>query len=291
MRFVYSTKKMDANKIIIITTILNFFVFLIKVTVGIVFSFSTLIADSIQSFIDFLTDIMSLIANKIGKRRANKTYPFGYGQVYYLANLITGFLLFLIGIFIVYQFFFFKSDLKPNLILFILLLIVMTIKLIVVKLLHNYSIKFKSELLIESFKESKTDFISTCIVLMILVLSLFEDSIPLNINVDKIGSLGMAIYVFYTSIKMMISNIRGLLMNDEENNEIKEEIINEINQFKEIDLKKVKVIKMSIYYSVFLQIDFDDNLKIKEYLKIEKELKHHLKSKNKLIRFIDIEPV
>lgn len=282
---------MDANKIIIITTILNFFVFLIKVIVGIVFSFSTLIADSIQSFIDFLTDIMSLIANKIGKRRANKTYPFGYGQVYYLANLITGFLLFLIGIFIVYQFFFFESDLKPNLILFILLLIVMTIKLIVVKLLHNYSIKFKSELLIESFKESKTDFISTCIVLMILVLSLFEDFIPLNINVDKIGSLGMAIYVFYISIKMMISNIRGLLMNDEENNEIKEEIINEINQFKEIDLKKVKVIKMSIYYSVFLQIDFDDNLKIKEYLMIEKELKHHLKSKNKLIRFIDIEPV
>lgn len=291
MRFVYSTKKMDANKIIIITTILNFFVFLIKVIVGIVFSFSTLIADSIQSFIDFLTDIMGLIANKIGKRRANKTYPFGYGQVYYLANLITGFLLFLIGIFIVYQFFFFESDLKPNLMLFILLLIVMTIKLIVVKLLHNYSIKFKSELLIESFKESKTDFISTCIVLMILVLSLFEDFIPLNINVDKIGSLGMAIYVFYISIKMMISNIRGLLMNDEENNEIKEEIINEINQFKKIDLKKVKVIKMSIYYSVFLQIDFDDNLKIKEYLMIEKELKHHLKSKNKLIRFIDIEPV
>ena len=101
----------------------------------------------------------------------------------------------------------------------------------------------------------------------------------------------MAIYVFYTSIKIMISNIKGLLMNDEENNEIKEEIINEIKQFKKIDLKKVKVIKMSIYYSVFLKIDFDDNLKIKEYLMIEKELKHHLKSKNKLIRFIDIEPV
>lgn len=291
MRFVYSTKKMNENKIIIITTILNFLVFLMKLMVGIVFSFSTLIADSIQSFIDFLTDIMSLIANKIGKRRANKTYPFGYGQVYYLANLITGFLLFLIGIFIVYQFFFFKSDLSPNLILFTLLLIVMAIKLIVVKLLHKYSVKFKSELLIESFKESKTDFISTCIVLIILVLSLFEDSIPLNINIDKIGSLGMAIYVFYTSIKIMISNIKGLLMNDEENNEIKEEIINEIKQFKKIDLKKVKVIKMSIYYSVFLKIDFDDNLKIKEYLMIEKELKHHLKSKNKLIRFIDIEPV
>lgn len=85
---------MKDNKVIIITTILNLIVALLKLAFGIAFSFSTLIADSVQSFIDFITDIMSLIANKIGKRRANKTYPFGYGQIYYIANLFTGFLLF-----------------------------------------------------------------------------------------------------------------------------------------------------------------------------------------------------
>ncbi len=281
---------MKENKIIIITTILNFLVFLTKAITGIIFSFSTLIADSIQSFIDFLTDIMSLIANKIGKRRANKNYPFGYGQVYYLANLLTACLLFLIGIFLVYQFFFFESKLKPNMILFLLLLIIIVIKLIVVKLLYQYSIKLKSELLIESCKESKADFISTCVVLMVLILSLVEDALPF-INIDKIGSLGMAIYVFYTSIKMINSNISGILMNDKENNEIKEGIINETNEFKEIHLEKVNVIKMSTYYSVFLQIGLDDNITIKEYLIIEKKLKRHLKSKNKLIRFIDIELV
>lgn len=281
---------MNENKIIIITTILNFIVFLFKLVIGIIFSFSTLIADSIQSFIDFLTDIMSLIANKIGKRRANNTYPFGYGQVYYIANLFTGFFLFLIGIFIIYQFLFFKSELKFNLALFIILLLIISIKLIVVKLLYKYSIKFKSELLIESLKESKTDLISTCVVLIILILSLFEKYIPPYINIDKLGSLGMAIYVFYTSIKLIISNINGILLNDDENQEIKKEIINEISNFEKITLKKVKVIKMSAYYSVFLTIDLDDNLKIKEYLIIEKKLKKHLKSKNKLIRFIDIEP-
>lgn len=196
---------MKENKIIIITTILNFLVFLTKAITGIIFSFSTLIADSIQSFIDFLTDIMSLIANKIGKRRANKNYPFGYGQVYYLANLLTACLLFLIGIFLVYQFFFFESKLKPNMILFLLLLIIIVIKLIVVKLLYQYSIKLKSELLIESCKESKADFISTCVVLMVLILSLVEDALPF-INIDKIGSLGMAIYVFYTSINKRRNN-------------------------------------------------------------------------------------
>ena len=101
---------MKENKVIFITTVLNLIIFILKLVSGIVFSFSTLIADSVQSFVDFITDITSLIANKIGKRRANKTYPFGYGQIYYIANLFTGFLLFLIGIFILYQFFFFKED-------------------------------------------------------------------------------------------------------------------------------------------------------------------------------------
>lgn len=280
---------MNVNKVIIISTILNFLVFLAKTIIGITFSFSTLIADSIQSFTDFLTDIMNLIVNKIGKRRANKTYPFGYGQVYYLANLITGFLLFLIGIFIVYQFFYFKSGLKFNSLLLLLLLLILSVKSVVVLLLHKYSIKLKSELLIESFKESKTDLISTCVVILVLIMTLFEKY--LSFSIDKLGSLCMAMYVFYTAIKMMISNVSGLLMNDEENNEIKEKIINELKEYKEFRLKKVKVIKMSTYYSLFLQIDLEDNLTIKEYLLIEKNLKKHLKIKNKLIRYIDIEPV
>ena len=94
---------MKESHVLIITALLNAAVAVIKLLTGVAFSFSTLIADSIQSFIDFFTDIVSLVANRIGKRRANKTYPFGYGQVYYLSNILTGLLLFFIGVFIVYQ--------------------------------------------------------------------------------------------------------------------------------------------------------------------------------------------
>lgn len=282
---------MKENKIIIITTVLNFIVAVLKLITGIIFSFSTLIADSIQSFIDFVTDITSLIANKIGKRRANKTYPFGYGQVYYLANLFTGFLLFLIGIFILYQFFFFKAKFTPSIKIGIALLIVLALKYAVVYLLKTYGKTYKSELMIEASKESKADFISTCVVLAVLILSFFEKYIPSYINIDKLGSLGMAIYVFYISIKMIISNIRGLLTNDVENNDLKEEIENELKNFKKLELKKVKIIKMSTYYIVFLQVKVKDNISIKKYITIEKELKSHLKAKNKLIRFIDVEPI
>ena len=282
---------MKENKIILITTILNFIVAVFKLVVGLAFSFSTLIADSIQSFIDFITDITSIIANKIGKRRANKTYPFGYGQVYYLSNLFTGIMLFFIGVFILYQFFFFDIKFTPDYRIAIYLLIILLLKSIVIYLLKHYGKTYKSELMIESSKESKADFISTCVVLAVLLISFFEQYIPDFINVDKIGSLGMAIYVFYTSIKMIVLNIKGILTNDQENTELKEEIENNFKDFPKLKLNNVKVIKMSSYYSVFLQVKVDEKISIKKYIELEKKIKSQLKSKNKLIRFIDIEPV
>lgn len=282
---------MKENKIIIITMLLNLIVASIKLTTGILFSFSTLIADSIQSFMDFITDITSLIANKFGKRRANKTYPFGYGQVYYIANLLTGALLFLIGIFILYQFFFFEGEIITNIYLLIAIVTVLVMKFIVVKLLRNYGKEYKSELMIEAAKESNADFISTCVVLIVFILTLFRNYISININVDKIGCLGMSIYVFYTSVKMITHNIRGILVNDEENGEIKELMIDELKKFKDLEVKSIKVIKMSAYYSVFLKLKVNPNITIKKYLIIEKNVKRYLKSKNKLVRFIDIELV
>ena len=282
---------MKEKKIIIFTALLNVIVASLKLVLGILFSFSTLISDSIQSFIDFFTDITSLIANKIGKRRANKIYPFGYGQVYYLSNLLTGILLFCIGLFILYQTFTSKGEFTPNWILFFALIFVLFIKMIVIRLLQSYGKSTKSELLIESYKESKADFISTCTVIIVLILSFFEEYIPDNINIDKIGSLGMAIYVFYISIQMIVSNIRGILINDKENDDVKDDIIKELEKFKKIHVTKIRIIKISYYYSVFLQIDVDDNIKIKDFLTIEKKVKKQLKSLNKLIRFIDVEPV
>ena len=282
---------MKENKIIIITTILNFVVAVLKLASGLAFSFSTLIADSIQSFIDFVTDITSLIANKIGKRRANKTYPFGYGQVYYLSNLFTGILLFLIGFFILYEFFFFSAKFVPNTKIALILLVVLFLKSIVVFLLQHYGKTYKSELMIESSKESKADFISTCVVLAVLLISFFDEHIPSFINIDKIGSFGMAIYVFYTSIKMIVSNIRGILTNDEENTELKEEIENYLKDFPKLTLSKARVIKMSAYYSVFLQVKVDENISVKEYIALERKIKALLRTKNKLIRFVDIQPI
>ena len=282
---------MKERNVIILTALLNAIVASLKLVLGIVFSFSTLIADSIQSFIDFLTDVISLITNRIGKRRANKTYPFGYGQVYYLSNLLTGVLLFLIGVFIVYQVCTMENKFTPNLTILLMLFVVLAFKLIVIVLLQRCSKNSKNELMIESYRESKADFISTCVVIGVLLFSFVEEHLPIHINIDMIGSICMAIYVFYTSIKMIISNIHGILINDENNDEIKEKIMEELSKMKSLEIKDLKIIKISYYYSVFLQIDVDDNLRIKDFLKIEKKVKQRIKGVDNLIKFIDVEPL
>ena len=280
---------MKEKKVLITTALLNFITATSKLTLGIVFSFGTLIADSVQSFLDFLTDIISIVVNKIGKRRANKTYPFGYGQVYYLSNLLTGVLLFLMGLLIVYQIFAFNNTFKPNIFLLIALLLVLIVKGIVIKILQNHLNNAKNELLVESYKESKADFISTCVVIVLLIIAFFEEYIPGNINVDKIGSICMAIYIFYTSVKIIISNIRGILTNDEGNDALKEEIKKEFDKYKEFNIIDIKIIKMSYYYNIFLKINVKENIRIKEFIKIEKKIKKDIKSFNKLIKYIDIE--
>ena len=280
---------MKEKKLIILTAILNFISASLKLTLGIVFSFSTLIADSIQSFLDFFTDVISLIVIKIGRRRANKTYPFGYGQVYYLSNLFTGVLLFLIGLFIVYQIFTMNNKFTPNIVILFLLILVLLIKGLVIILIKKYISSTKNELLVESYKESKADLISTCVVIIVLFLTFFEKYIPNYINIDEIGSIMMAIYIFYTSLKIIISNVRGILTNDEGNDELKDSIKKELEQFKEFRITNIRIIKMSYYYSVFLQIDVNNNMTIEDLLKIEKKIKKHLKAHNKLIKYIDID--
>ena len=282
---------MNKSKIIFITMILNLIVAIMKLVAGILFSFSSLIADSVQSFIDFATDITSFIANKIGKRRANKLFPFGYGQIYYLSNLLTGILLFIIGIFILYQFFFFEGEFFPTPQIFIILVVILILKGIVVYLLNHYGKYLKSELMIESSKESAADFVSTCVVLIISILVLFEKYLPSFINIDKIGSLGIAIYVFYVSIKIMIANTKGVLLNTDENEKITDDIRKELSKFQDIKLESIKLVRMSKYYSLFLKVKADDNMTIKEYITIERQIKKHLKAKDKEIRFVDIEPV
>ena len=282
---------MKENRIIIITMLLNLLIACIKLTFGIMFQFSTLLADAIQSFMDFITDVTSIITNKIGKRRANHNYPFGYGQAYSLSNIFTGFLLFLIGLFILLELFIFESHYVPNIKVFIILFLILGLKSVVVYFLVHFGKKFKNQFMLEAANESRADLVSTIVVILVSIIMLFNKYIPDFIDVDKIGSIGMIIYIFYVSIKMMVVNISSLLTHTENNEEIKVQISEIIKTHKNVGLKDIELIRMYTYYHVIIKVHVSDSLTIKKFLILENKLKKEIKSKVKEIKFIDIEPV
>ncbi len=75
----------------------------IEFIAGILSGSLALISDAGHNLTDSLTLLISFIANKISKRKANTDHTYGYGRATILAALINGLILFLLAIYIFYE--------------------------------------------------------------------------------------------------------------------------------------------------------------------------------------------
>lgn len=277
------------QKIISLSMFLNLVIASIKLLSGITFNFSTLIADSLQTYSDFITDIISAIANKIGKKRANKRYPFGYGMIENIANLFIGIILLLLAVYILI------TSFKPHkiylhTIIFIILISCIILKILTILILYYNGKKLNSNTLLSSVKESLLDLIASIIVLIVSILLLFKDKYPILGYANVVGGLLISLIVFYMSIKIIIENIRYLLGINEDNTEIIN-IINEIiKENKLIKDSNIKLMKIGAYYNLYLTIELETSVTLRQLFSLETRLKKEIKSKKLNIKFIEIEP-
>ena len=276
------------KSILVFTMILNFIVALVKLVFGILFQFSSLVADSFHSLSDFITDIISSIASKVGKKRANKRYPFGYGMIENVSNLVIGFVLFLLAIFIFVRGFQTKDVvLKP--IIFVILMVTILLKLVVILLLYFGGKKLGSNVLLSSVRESFTDLFSSVIVLIVSIMLLFCDKYPILKYADLLGSILISVIVFVIAFRIIKENIQYLLGINEDNAEVLAMVRDIINKYKDIKDSSCKLMKVGSYYNLYLVIELDDNISLKRVFRIENKLKKEIKEKKMNIRFIEIE--
>ena len=277
------------KNILLFVMVLNLVIASVKFICGIMFGFSSLVADSLHSFSDFITDIIANIASRIGKKRANKKYPFGYGMIENISNFIIGIILFLLATFILIESFN-TQEVELTSTIFIILMVTILLKGLVILILYIYGRKLNSHNLLSSIKESSTDLISSIIVLIVSILLLFKDKYPPLKYANMIGSLLISGIVFYIAIKIMIENIRYLLGINEENKEIKEKLEELINQNKLIKDFSIKLMKIGTYYNLYLTIELETNISLKRLFTLENKLKREIKKAKLKIRFIEIEP-
>lgn len=277
------------KNIIFLGMFINLVIASIKILTGITFNLSILIADFLQTITDFITDIISIIATKIGKKRANKRYPFGYGMAENIANLFIGILLLLVSIYIFITSFN-HQEIYLHPIIFIVLISCIILKTITILVIYYNGKKLNSNKLISSVKESSLDLLASITALIICILLLFKDKYNYLEYANTIGGILISIMVFYTSIKIIIENIRYLLGINEDNEEIKEKIIEIIKENKLIKDYNIKLMKIGEYYNLYLTIELETSITLKQLFTLDKRLKKEIRNKKLNIKFIEIEP-
>lgn len=259
--------------------LINVIVVFLKLIGGFFFGTYTLIVDAYYTICDFFTDIISLISAKISKRRANKKFPFGYGRIEYITGMIIGILIFLLGLFMIFNSFHHPFTI-PNLNVLYIVILIIFLKTLSSNYLFQVGKKKRSQILISSAKESFIDVLSSIMIFLIVLIGQFFN------DVDLIGSLIICLLIIGEGVKIISDNVFALMGIDENDKVIKKDIAKIINSTKDILYSDAALIKNGSYYQATIEIAVP-NIKVKDLLKKENQLKKEIKRLKYKIKFID----
>ncbi len=278
------------TKVMLISFFSNIFLSVLKIIFGIIGSAGALIADGFHSLSDMITDIFGIIGIKISKRPADFEHPNGHGNAEYITCMFIGFMVFIMGITIIYNGIFDVRTI-PSIYTIIVTIIAIFLKFILSTYLIRKGKQYQSTVLISSGKESFGDVFSSFVVLISVILSQFSNKISVFTYCDMIAMILVGILILKLSvdiIKENISNLLGRVLNDKEYIKNIKTIIKQNKEIKSVD--KVTVIKEGPFYKVNIQITMSKNLKLKPLYKIIKELEENIKKYDSKIIIIHINP-
>ena len=263
------------TKVLIYSMLNNSIISTAKIIGGFSLGLSSLFADGLHTFCDFITDIICMIGTKISKHKPTKLHPFGFGKIEYLNNLFIGTILFLLGIFIIINGL--KHDVVvPPLSLLLLLLSAILLKILAIFIMHKVGKKINSQVLITSVEESKMDLISSLVVALIAIVLQFTDEYPWLKYTDLIGSMFIGLIVIKTALNIIIDNSLSLIGEVETNKDVIKKVEDFVSEFKGVEKQEVTLIKSGSYYQLHLVLELDHTLTLRQVTNLENKIKRSI---------------
>ena len=262
-------------KVLVFSMIMNLLISILKIVGGIYFHFGSLLADGMQTFSDFITDIVSFIGAKFSKKRPTKSHPFGFGKMEYITNLVVGFLLFSLAIFIIINGYMSPWHI-PSLSVLWILVIAFVLKGISIYFLYSVGKKINSQLLITSYSESKMDLYASSGVMLATILLQFSESIVIFRSIDMIVGFIIGFMVLKTSWDILRENSLNLIGKVEDNAELYKKIEDFLLDMKGVEKVKMYLIRYGKYYKIQLMIEMDPKLTLRQVTKLEEKIKREL---------------
>ncbi|UQB42318.1 cation transporter [Thiomicrospira microaerophila] len=172
---------------------------LVKVITGLLVNSAALIADGIHSLSDLLTNFFVLAANHYGNQGPDSDHPYGHGRIETLATLFMGGVLILVALGIVFasaqRFFSGTSIPEPGIWAITIALISLLLKEVLFHITMRVARRIHSKLLEANAWHSRSDSLSTLVVLIALIGAEFGygwlDTVAAVIVGLMVGKIGL----------------------------------------------------------------------------------------------------
>ena len=218
----------EVLKVTLIGSAFDFILGVVKIVGGFMSTSTALIADGVHSLSDLFTDFIVIYAAKHSHREADAEHPYGHGRIETLATVALGLALMVVAVGIAWDAVtrLFHPDRlwQPG----VLALVLASMSIVVKEALYHYSMriarKYRSNMLKANAWHSRTDAISSVIV----VIGIVGSMAGLH-YLDAIAAIGVAFMIVKISWELTWHSVRELIdtgLEPERIEAIRESILN-----------------------------------------------------------------
>ena len=217
----------------IIGIVCNLFLCVIKITVGLISSSISIIADGFNNLSDMGSSLVTIIGFKLAGKPADRDHPFGHGRMEYMSAFIVSVLILIVGVDLM------ESSLKSlignanpptyNIWAISVLIISVLVKLWMFVFNRKLGNKISSDVLKTTAKDSLNDTLATTAILISVGVSLI---FTLPFNLDALMGVLVSLFILWSGISSAKDTLDEILGKPPER-ELIENLESTIMSFKE----------------------------------------------------------
>lgn len=276
------------TKVLVKSLIVNILLTLTKFVFGIIYKSKVLVADGIHSLSDLATDIVSIYGSKLSLKPADNEHPYGHGKIEYLTSIVVGAVILALALSLLGNSLNAKTTITSNMVLYVTIFTILA-KYLISRYILSKGVKYKSNLLIASGKESRSDVISSAIVIVTYFLSKLSSYSKIFLYSDTIGTFIIGLIILKTAYRILKENIVSILGEIEQDEEYLDKIREIILENSEVvNIEELNIIKYGHYYQANITINMDSDVTLEDACLVSNRIKKKLINKKTRISYAKI---
>lgn len=276
------------TKVLVKSLIVNILLTLTKFVFGIIYKSKVLVADGIHSLSDLATDVVSIYGSKLSLKPADNEHPYGHGKIEYLTSIVIGAVILALALSLLGNSLNAKTTITSNMVLYVTIFTILA-KYLISRYILSKGVKYKSNLLIASGKESRADVISSAIVIITYFLSKLSSYSKIFLYSDTIGTFIIGLIILKTAYRILKENIVSILGEIEQDEEYLDKIRKIILENSEVvNIEELNIIKYGHYYQANITINMDSNVTLEDACLVSDRIKKKLINKKTRISYAKI---